>query len=580
METTRREFMKKLGVGAAALAVPTVVWTPASAQDRKFTLYLTVLDNVQVRMIWSDLIGQNIAQLGVEVVTSYIPVSELLSRRGNDTGLTYLEGGFDMYTERMHYPTLAPQPEVLFSKGAMPPLGRNFYRVDDAQLEDAMRTYSRSPDPAVRTEAIQRFQRRWYEIEPIHMVFYPEDVIATNPALSGFADTTYNPVFFPRPENWTIEGASGEQVTAAFASWPNPTSLVPMFCAGYHESNIFGPVYNSLTDYDDWENKNLRPALAESVTSSEDGKIWTIKLREGVLWHSGEPFTAEDVKFTWDTILNSETGSVYNATLAQVFGDSSAYRVVSPHEIEVTLREYNIIFEGTILPAISIMPKHAYEGITAEQWRTHVISNWTGSFTVTTSSGETYEAKGAIGTGPWIADGFDATRGAYRLRKNPNYWRETPGNVTEFYVVNIQGTDAVLAALRAGEIDAHDPMYEIGTLVDTIDPSWGTIHRLDSYKWQQTCLNLNHPVFGTGADTPLGQSDPSRAAEAAVYVRKAMSHAIPREQIIRNLIRGFGVPGTVPIPYTAQEYDHDNLQPIAYDLDLAREYMARAGYTY
>ena len=91
---------------------------------------------------------------------------------------------------------------------------------------------------------------------------------------------------------------------------------------------------------------------------------------------------------------------------------------------------------------------------------------------------------------------------------------------------------------------------------------------------------MNHPVFGTGVETPLGKQDPSRAAEAAAYVRKAMSHMIPREQIIKNVVSGFGKPGTVPIPFTSEDYDHDLLKPIAYDFELAKKYMEKAGYKY
>ena len=103
---------------------------------------------------------------------------------------------------------------------------------------------------------------------------------------------------------------------------------------------------------------------------------------------------------------------------------------------------------------------------------------------------------------------------------------------------------------------------------------------IDSYKWQHICYNLRHPVFGTGVDTPLGKQVPSRAAEAAAYIRKAISHAMPREQIIKEIASGYGAPGTVPMPFTAPEYDHDALKPIAYDLDIAKQYMEKAGYKY
>ena len=86
-------------------------------------------------------------------------------------------------------------------------------------------------------------------------------------------------------------------------------------------------------------------------------------------------------------------------------------------------------------------------------------------------------------------------------------------------------------------------------------------------------------MFGTGTETPLGKTDPPRAAEAAGYVRKALSPAIPRDQIVNQIASGFGHPGTVPIPWSAPEYDHDLLKPIPYDLDQARQYLGRAGYS-
>ena len=253
--------------------------------------------------------------------------------------------------------------------------------------------------------------------------------------------------------------------------------------------------------------------------------------------------------------------------------------MTGPLEITVDLPQYSILFREQILGAVSIMPEHAYKDIRPEALRGHAANTWLGSYQVKTTAGKTYTAHGGIGTGPWIAMGFDPSRKAYRYARNPNYWQPTTGNVTTYYVVNIQGTDAVLSALKAGDIDAHDPMYDIGSLLGTIDPKWGKVQRFNSYKWQHICYNLRHPVFGTGAATPLGKQDPARAAEAAAYVRKAFSLAIPREQIVKEIASGLGHPGTVPIPWSAPEYDHELLQPIPYDLDQARAYLVKAGYT-
>ncbi len=249
-------------------------------------------------------------------------------------------------------------------------------------------------------------------------------------------------------------------------------------------------------------------------------------------------------------------------------------------EITVDLPSFSILFHESILGAFAIMPKHAYQDIKPEALRGHVANTWLGTYDVKTSTGKTYTAHGGIGTGAWIATGFDPMRKAYRYTKNPNYWKPTTGNVTTYFVVNIQGTDAILSALKAGDIDAHDPMYDIGSLLPTIDPKWGKILRFDSYKWQHVCYNMRHPVFGTGTATPLGKQDPSRAAEAAAYVRKAFSHAMPREQIVKEIASGLGHPGTVPMPWSAPEYDHAVLPPIPYDLDQARGFMVKAGYSY
>jgi ABC-type transport system substrate-binding protein len=254
--------------------------------------------------------------------------------------------------------------------------------------------------------------------------------------------------------------------------------------------------------------------------------------------------------------------------------------VTGPLEITVDLPQYSILFREQILSSVAIMPEHAYKDIKPEALRGHVASTWLGTYTVKTLDGKSYTAHGGIGTGPWIPAGYDASRKAYKFTRNEHYWKPMPGNVKTFYVVNINGTDAVLSALKSGDIDAHDPMYDIGSLLSTIDPGWGKVARFDSYKWQHICYNLRHPVFGTGVETPLGKQDSSRAFDAACYIRKAISYAMPREQIVQEIAAGLGHPGTVAMPWSAPEYDHELLKPVPLDMDQARAWMTKAGYTY
>ena len=566
-----------LGAAAAsALATPAIRGAKGAAPF--FKMYFIIPNNQAARMAWGTLSARQFTQLGIDVTPSYVPFSAIYPRRNKGDGKSYVDGGWDAYLERYYYASLKPTPNSLFSSKVQPPAGQNYYYLNDPQIDATTAEYAGAIDAATQDKAIKAFQKRWIETEPLTILFYPEDVIATNPKLQGFNATTFRPAYYPRPETWTIPGTD----SAAFACWPPPDNTLPIYGQGYQDSNVAGPVYSQLMEYESWDKKEMQPALATSVEQSADGRKWVINLRPGVTWHSGEPFTAEDVKFTFDLILNAATASDNRGILTELFGGPDAYKVTGPLQLTVDLPAYSMLMREFVLTALPILPMHAYADIKPEQLRTHTINTWRSSFTVKTSKGS-YTSKGAIGTGPWVCGGFDPVRKSYTYTRNPNYWGKAVGraggNIQTYYHVNINGTDAVLAALKSGEIDAHDPMYDVGPLASTIDPAWGKLNRYDSFKWQHICYNLKHPIFGTGAETPLGKQDPSRAAEAAAYIRKAFSAAIPRDDIIKQMAGGYGHPGTVPIPWSAPEYDHTNNKPLPFDLDLAKSYLAKAGYS-
>jgi len=101
----------------------------------------------------------------------------------------------------------------------------------------------------------------------------------------------------------------------------------------------------------------------------------------------------------------------------------------------------------------------------------------------------------------------------------------------------------------------------------------------DPYVWRELGFNMRHPVLGTGVETPLGRIDPSMAAEAARHVRKAISHLIPRDQIVNEMLGGAGVPmASFLAPGWGIWYDKD-LKPDSYDNNTAAAELRAAGYT-
>ena len=92
-------------------------------------------------------------------------------------------------------------------------------------------------------------------------------------------------------------GSYGGTLVLALPS--NPKSFNPITSSEVSTAWVVaGPIYRPLTDYDNKEQKDV-PSLAESWETSPDGLVWTFRLRKGVRWSDGAPFTADDVVFTW-----------------------------------------------------------------------------------------------------------------------------------------------------------------------------------------------------------------------------------------------------------------------------------------
>jgi len=159
--------------------------------------------------------------------------------------------------------------------------------------------------------------------------------------------------------------------------------------------------------------------------------------------------------------------------------------------------------------------------------------------------------------------------------------------VKDYYVRTIVGSDAAITALNNGEVDLLDSQYHLETQPSFL-ATWGfnRIALYDGYGVQEIGVNMRHPVLGTGADTPLGRQDPTKAALAAKYVRQAISYAVPRDQIISDLLNGYGIPAiTTPVignyrtKTAGTEGFNTDLQPYSFNLTKSRELLQLAGYS-
>ncbi|MCG3255366.1 MAG: hypothetical protein KAU62_04705, partial [Candidatus Heimdallarchaeota archaeon] len=151
--------------------------------------------------------------------------------------------------------------------------------------------------------------------------------------------------------------------------------------------------------------------------------------------------------------------------------------------------------------------------------------------------------------------------------------------LNELYLQCIPDINDALTELIADGVDLIEPHRDLTwtryesflniSYLNSLDGISGV--KVDQRVHHTMDMNLLHPIFGTGELTPEG------TPEAGLYLRKAISHAIPRQQIIDELFGGLGTPATTIVPELFQRGD-SSLTPYAYDFELAQDYLKLAGY--
>ena len=297
---------------------------------------------------------------------------------------------------------------------------------------------------------------------------------------------------------------------------------------------------------------DLQPLLAESWEVEGDGQAVVYTLRQDVTWHDGEPFTAEDVVFSFNVYANPAVGSRWASKLSSVQGyeafqagdaDSlSGVTAVDDHTVRVELNEPLPLWPGLFGIYIVIFPEHLLGDVAPEELQGHPF--WSER----------------VGTGPFKWSNYEPDQ-FIELVRNEDYFLGAPlleRIIYRFY------TDAStqLAALESGEIDAIAyetlllPVTEVGRFEDLPD-----IEVLaDMSMGAPAFLRFNH------TEPPFDD----------VRVRQAMLHAIDRAGLVEALWQGEAQVADTMFP---QEWTWpEGLNSYEYDPERARELLAEAGY--
>ncbi|WP_369822043.1 ABC transporter substrate-binding protein [Saccharomonospora sp. CUA-673] len=168
--------------------------------------------------------------------------------------------------------------------------------------------------------------------------------------------------------------------------------------------------------------------VAESWEPSEDGLTWTFQLREGMKWSDGEDLTSEDVKFTFEKIMNDPVAAEANGNYVENFETVSA---PDEHTVEITTSEPQASMTALDIP---IVPEHI----------------WSEIDDVSAAETDTIDVVG-VGSGPFVITEHQPNR-LLRLEANEHFWRGQV-EVDELQFIQYENADAAVSALQAGEID-------------------------------------------------------------------------------------------------------------------------------
>lgn len=331
----------------------------------------------------------------------------------------------------------------------------------------------------------------------------------------------------------SANGVSASKTLTATIGYPEPHTIFAPGGGGggpgFSGSKVLERLARLNTD------QTFTPVLAESWTLAQDAKSVSIRLREGIKWHDGQPFTAEDVVWTvkeyWkpffpQTILDflsgvEATGShdliirfdrpVPEFSVGYLFGDMTNY----------------------------ILPKHLYAG-------TDILLNPLNN--------------APVGTGPWKFSKW--VRGSFaEFVRNPDYWVSGQPKLDKLIIRWWREPASRAAAFETGELD-----------VGVSNPApLGDIERLKA--------NPNLNIRFEDQDAPLGlHFNTKNPVVSDVRVRRALLHAIDREFIAKTVYYGLAHPAISPILSTNKLYFNPDVPTYEFDPALAARLLNEAGY--
>ena len=319
-------------------------------------------------------------------------------------------------------------------------------------------------------------------------------------------------------------GAAPAQ-TVTLAQGVDPESLDPATDTLITSVSVMMNIYDSLVWRDG--DGNLIPGLAESWEFPSETQM-VLQLREGVTFHNGEPFDADDVVFSYNRLFDKENPS---PLLRSLKGFVDSVDKIDDFTIRVNMPAPRATVVPTLI-RVPILPSETFAEIGAQAFGVN-----------------------PVGTGPFKFVRWDANQQIV-LARNDDYWRGRP-DVGEFIVRIIPEDFARFASLKNGEVDIITNLTSERVQEIEGDPNlkWGGVH---SARNMFVGMQTKEPPFDD------------------LRVRQAMNYAVDVDALIEVLMGGHAFSNASVCTQTL--FGAVEVEPFGYDPEKARMLLAEAGY--
>ncbi|UIO43947.1 ABC transporter substrate-binding protein [Brevibacillus brevis] len=326
----------------------------------------------------------------------------------------------------------------------------------------------------------------------------------------------------PAEQGKSAEGQAKTELIVAAEQ--EPVGYDPHKVPAASSLRVYALIYDSLTKLD--ENMNIVPNLAEKWEIAPDGKTVTMFLQKGVKFHNGKDMTAEDVKFSFERIMNPDTGSIAKSYFSSV----EAIEVKDPTTVVFKLRNADASF----------------------------VANTASAYASIVPAGSTDLTKEAIGTGPFKMEKSES--GQYvLLKKNADYFNKELPKVESIKFQIMKDEAERLAAIRSGKVDISMVSADSAKLLE--GKPGVQIKNYQSLEYSYLGINVSKKPF----DNPK--------------VREAISYAVDRNQIIQTVWKGEAtLTGPIAPALTNSALDPATYPTYKTDVEKAKQLLVEAGY--